>query len=52
MYTHSHTHIPVCANVYLCMCVHMYANERVEEFKYLGTMLTNQNSIHEEIRAD
>jgi len=24
--------------------------ERVEEFKYLGTMLTNQNSIHEEIK--
>jgi len=25
--------------------------ERVEEFKYLGTTLTNQNSIQEEIRA-
>jgi len=24
--------------------------ERVEEFKYLGTMLTNQNSIQEEIK--
>jgi hypothetical protein len=24
--------------------------ERVEEFKYLGTMLTDQNSIQEEIR--
>ena len=24
--------------------------ERVEEFKYLGTKLTNQNSIHEEIK--
>jgi hypothetical protein len=24
--------------------------ERVEEFKYLGTMLTDQNSIHEEIK--
>jgi hypothetical protein len=26
--------------------------ERVEHFKYLGTSLTNQNSIHEELRAD
>ena len=26
--------------------------ERVEEFKYLGTILTNQNSIHEEINVD
>jgi hypothetical protein len=25
--------------------------ERVEEFKYLGTMLTDQNSIQEEIRS-
>ena len=26
--------------------------ERVEEFKYLGTTLTDQNSIQEEIKAD
>ena len=26
--------------------------ERVEEFKYLGTTLTNKNSIQEEIKAD
>ena len=26
--------------------------EMVEEFKYLGTTLTNQNSIQEEIKAD
>ena len=26
--------------------------ERVEEFKYLGTTLTNQNSIQEEIKID
>jgi len=26
--------------------------ERVEEFKHLGTTLTNQNSIAEDIRAD
>ena len=25
--------------------------EREEEFKYLGTKLTNQNSIHEEIKS-
>ena len=25
--------------------------ERVEEFKYLGTTLTNQNSIREEIKS-
>ena len=25
--------------------------ERVEEFRYLGTALTNQNSIQEEIRS-
>ena len=25
--------------------------ERVEEFKYLGTTLTNQNSIPEEIKS-
>jgi len=25
--------------------------ERVEEFKYLGTILTNQNSIGEEIKS-
>jgi len=27
------------------------AFERVEEFKYLGTNLTNQNSIQEEIKS-
>jgi len=26
--------------------------ERVEEFKYLGTNLTNQNSIRKKLRAD
>ena len=25
--------------------------ERVEEFKYLGTTLTNKNSIHNEIKS-
>jgi hypothetical protein len=26
--------------------------ERVEEFKYLGTTLTNQNSIRQKLKAD
>jgi len=26
--------------------------ERVEEFKYLGTTLTNKNSIQKKLRAD
>ena len=26
-------------------------NERVEQFKYLGTTLANQNSIQEEIKS-
>jgi RNA:NAD 2'-phosphotransferase (TPT1/KptA family) len=26
--------------------------ERVEEFKYLGTTLTNQNSIQEEMKSE
>ena len=32
------------------MKVNMSSIERVEEFKYLGTMLTNQNSIQKEIK--
>jgi len=35
-------------NVLYCFCT---VRERVEEFKYLGTTLTNQNSIPEEIRS-
>ena len=33
------------------MNVHNSSTERVEEFKYLGTTLTNQNSIQEEIKS-
>ena len=33
------------------MKVHNSSIERVEEFKYLGTVLTNQNSIQEEIKS-
>jgi hypothetical protein len=29
----------------------VHSFERVEEFKYLGTVLTNQNSIQEEIKS-
>jgi hypothetical protein len=31
--------------------IHNSSTERVEEFKYLGTTLTNQNSIQEEITS-
>ena len=34
------------------MQINNTAFERVEEFKYLGITLTNQNSIQEEIKAD
>ena len=37
----------------VCVCVCVFVNstfERVEEFKYLGTTLTNQNSIAEEMK--
>ena len=33
------------------MKVDISSTERVEEFKYLGTILTNQNSIQKEIRS-
>ena len=31
--------------------IHNSSIERVEEFKYLGTTLTDQNSIQEEIKS-
>jgi len=31
--------------------IHNKAFERVEQFIYLGTILTNQNSIHEDIKS-
>jgi len=33
------------------MKIHNSSIERVEEFKYLGTVLTYQNSIQEEIKC-
>ena len=30
----------------------MIANEKVKTFKYLGSLVTNQNSIQEEIKVD
>ena len=34
------------------ICVYVNSSiERVEEFKYLGTVLTNKNSIQEEIKS-
>ena len=34
-----------------CVKIDNSSVERVEEFKYLGTTLTNQNSIQEEIKS-
>ena len=33
------------------MCIDNNSFEREEQFKYLGTTLTNQNSFHEEIKS-
>ena len=37
--------------LYHSVRIHNSTFERVEEFKYLGTILTNQNSIVEEIKS-
>jgi len=37
--------------MWLCMKIDISSFERVEDFKYLGTTLTNQNSIQEEINS-
>ena len=39
------------AGQYHNICTGNKAFERVEQFKYQGTTLTNQNSIHEEIKS-
>ena len=38
-------------NLISTVCIHYSTFERVEEFKYFGTTLTNQNSIAEEIKS-
>ena len=41
--------IPDC--VYVSFTIQIRVVKRVEEFKYSGTTLTNQNSIQEEIKS-
>ena len=42
-------HWGITANEYIKMGSNSY--EKVKTFKYLGSLLTNQNSIHEEIKC-
>ena len=53
--TTQHRHIVMCreqtAGLSHTVKVDNSSIEKVEEFKYLGTTLTNQNSIHEEIKS-
>ena len=52
-------YVCVCVCVYIYIYIYIYIKskidnssiERVEEFKYLGTTLTNKNSIQEEINS-
>ena len=44
-------HNTVIANTFVFYVVYFTAFERVEEYKYLATTLTNQNSIAEEIKS-
>ena len=49
----SHLHLCIVANAGRSYSMKIYNNtiERVEDFKYLGTTLTNKNSIQEEIKS-
>jgi len=44
-------YIYVCVCVCVCVYIDNSTFERVKDFKYLGTILTNQNSIVEEITS-
>ena len=42
-------HRGMMANEYIAVDSYLY--EKVKTFKYLGSLLANQNSIHEEIKC-
>jgi len=48
---HVTKHFNFLYNLFSCNLMDNSTFERVEEFKYLGTTLTNQNAIQEEIKS-